>query len=79
MTMSNMSYCRFTNTGGDLEACLDAIRQDEQLSHFEIRAGTSMFKSFLNFCRDYDIISDFDKGAVESIFKRLEERDDGHE
>lgn len=77
--MPNMSYCRFTNTGGDLESCLDAIRQDGQLSHFEARAGISMFKSFLNFCRDYDIISDFDKSAVESIFKRLEEKDDGHE
>ena len=40
--MSNMSYCRFENTAGDLGDCIDAIRdwEDEckNLSDYEIRA-----------------------------------------
>lgn len=33
--MSNMSYCRFTNTRSDLNDCLDAIREDKRLSDVE--------------------------------------------
>ena len=40
--MSNMSYCRFENTAGDLGDCIDAIRdwEDEckDLSDYEVRA-----------------------------------------
>ena len=28
--MSNMSYCRFTNTRTDLNDCLDSLRHDER-------------------------------------------------
>lgn len=67
--MSNMSYCRFTNTSGDVSACLNALREDEQLSDFEVSAGISMFKEFLAFCMDYDIIEGYDALAVESMFE----------
>ena len=40
--MSNMSYCRFENTAGDLGDCIDAIRdwEDEckDLSSYEMGA-----------------------------------------
>lgn len=70
--MPNMSYCRFTNTSADLEDCLDSIRRDEKLSDFEVRAGKRMFKEFLTFCRDYDIIEDYDREIVDDLFDSLQ-------
>ena len=72
--MSNMSYCRFTNTSGDLSACLDALRRDEPLSDFEAGAGKSMFREFLTFCRDYDIISGYDSEMVAALFDGLQKK-----
>lgn len=73
--MSNMSYCRFTNTRTDLNDCLDALRRDERLSEMEVRAGRNMFVEFLSFCRDYDIINDYDGQLVDSLFRSLKERE----
>ena len=73
--MSNMSYCRFTNTRIDLNDCLDALRRDERLSEMEVRAGRNMFVEFLSFCRDYDIINDYDGQLVDSLFQSLKERE----
>ena len=40
--MSNMSYCRFENTVGDLQDCIEAIRDWEEeckdLNSYEMRA-----------------------------------------
>ena len=69
----NMSYCRFRNTSGDLNDCLDSIRQDKKLSRDEVGFGRNMFKTFLAFCRDYDIIDDFDMEMVDAIFEGLTE------
>ena len=73
--MSNMSYCRFTNTRSDLQVCLDAILQDDRLSDFEARAGRWMFEEFLDFCREQDIIDAYDKEAVETLFRNLLKRE----
>ena len=37
--MANMSYCRFENTAGDLQDCLEAIQNGEinDLNSYEIR------------------------------------------
>lgn len=72
--MPNMSYCRFTNTRADLDDCLDAIRQDKRLSEMEVHAGRNMFKEFLAFCRDYDIIGHYDSELVDKLFRNLSER-----
>lgn len=48
--MSNMSYCRFTNTRTDLNDCLDSLRHDERMSEMEVREGRNMFEEFLTFC-----------------------------
>ena len=70
----NMSYCRFTNTRADLGDCLDTIRRgDERLSNFEVAAGKSMFREFLAFCRDYDIIDTYDGEIVDDLFNGLQE------
>ena len=73
--MPNMSYCRFTNTRTDLNDCLDSIRRDTRLSEMEVRAGRNMFKEFLTFCRDYDIIDDYDGQLVRDLFQNLKERE----
>lgn len=42
--MGNMSYCRFENTLGDLKDCLDAIREEPDLSETEARAKKELIK-----------------------------------
>lgn len=69
----NMSYCRFTNTGADLGDCLDTIRRgDEKLSDFEADAGKRMFREFLTFCRDYDIIDSYNSEVINELFDSIE-------
>lgn len=45
--MSNMSYCRFQNTLGDLQDCAEAIH-DTDLSEEEKQAR----KELIDLCRD---------------------------
>lgn len=73
--MANMSYCRFQNTSGDLSDCLDAIIQGESLSESEIIAGKRMFRKFLAFCRDSDIIDGYDGEVLDELFDNLREED----
>lgn len=54
--MSNMSYCRFHNTGMDLEDCLCALEEEEMLSKCEFEACEKMFVRFLDFCVEAGII-----------------------
>ena len=43
-----MSYCRFQNTAGDLDECLDALVDGEELSQDELRAARRMVQT----CRE---------------------------
>lgn len=72
--MSNMSYCRFTNTRSDLQVCLDAIRQETRLSDFEARAGKWMFEEFLDFCQEQGIIEDYDQEILTELFRYLQKK-----
>ena len=71
--MSNMSYCRFTNTRDNVEDCLSSIECEESVSEFEAAAGKQMFRRFLSFCRDADIIQSYDSEMIEQMFCRLQE------
>lgn len=73
--MSNMSYCRFTNTRSDLNDCLAAIREDKRLSDFEAKAGKWMFSEFLSFCREYGIIDSYDQETLRALFDGLEKKE----
>lgn len=77
--MSNMSYCRFTNTRNDLNDCLDAIREDKRLSDAEAKAGRWMFDEFLSFCREYGIIDGYDEETMRALFDGLEKKEGGDE
>ncbi len=69
--MSNMSYCRFQNTYGDMVECLDALTQEHDLSSEEYFAAVSLFQKFLCFCRDVDIIEDYDHKRVAEYLGEL--------
>lgn len=73
--MSNMSYCRVTNTRSDLQECLDVIRQDMCISGFEANAGKCMFEEFLDFCWWQDIIDGYDKEILSELFRHLQEKE----
>ena len=68
-----MSYCRFRNTSGDLEDCLYAIQEAIDggygISEEERSAGKRMFRRFLSFCQDADIIEGYDGEALEELFE----------
>lgn len=74
--MANMSYCRFQNTRQDLDECIEAIRDGDEISREESRAGKRMFQSFLGLCQDYGIIEDFDVEAVFDLFNGMIEKED---
>lgn len=74
--MANMSYCRFHNTRLDLEDCIEALRNEERLSSDEARAGRHLFDDFLSFCVDQGIIEDFDQEEIDTMFSRLERKED---
>ena len=77
--MGNMSYCRFRNTYGDMEDCLEAIRYNNELSDEEFRACKRMFRSILDFCEDYGFV-EVDEDALERFFeKEICKEDDDYE
>lgn len=54
--MPNMSYCRFRNTKKDLEECIDALNNNENLSESEAGAAISMLIDITNFLNDNYLI-----------------------
>ena len=56
--MANMSYCRFRNTNMDLDDCLEALREGDELSTEEFKACKQMFERFIEFCYEEGIIED---------------------
>jgi len=67
-----MSYCRFYNTNHALNDCLTALNPDVneyELSAEEELVGIEMFKNFLEFCLDKEIIQDYDVARIVSVFK----------
>ncbi len=64
--MANMSYCRFRNTKSDLEDCLDALRNCEELSKEEHGACKRMFKDIVEFL--------YNEGVIDDDYDELNER-----
>lgn len=57
--MSNMSYCRFENTSGDLQDCVNAMEEAEtlaemDLSKYEQAAMKRMVETAQEFLEHYD-------------------------
>lgn len=64
--MANMGYCRFTNTGKDVESCIEAIKNND-VSAGEREEAIEMFTSILELCEDYGIIEEYDSEALVDI------------
>ena len=70
--MANMSYCRFHNTQMDLEDCLDALANEEELSKSEFRKCKQMFKDIMNFLWQVGIVEDDEAyERMEDFFKSI--------
>lgn len=52
--MSNMSYCRFENTRGDLQDCLDALPDWDDLSVSEQKHARAMYKLCLDYVDQFE-------------------------
>ena len=55
--MSNMRYCRFQNTSGDLEDCVEALEEDPKLVNFrgdELRCAIRLIEMCRDIARMYD-------------------------
>ena len=59
--MPNMSYCRFRNTRRDLNDCLEALRDNEELSEEEAKACKWMLEEIIDFLLEAGIVEDEDK------------------
>lgn len=69
--MSNMSYCRFQNTGLDLQDCINALDPDSneyEISREEVAAGKNMFRGLLEFCESEGIIDGYDEDSIAALF-----------
>lgn len=63
--MSNMSYCRFQNTGSDFEDCIEAMEEamwigGMDLSEEEARAMDEMYEQAQRFIEKYRRLKEID-------------------
>jgi hypothetical protein len=50
--MGNMPYCRFQNTIGDLDDCIESIKSHSNLDQWELEAAKDMYKSCIEFIEE---------------------------
>ncbi|KEI94069.1 hypothetical protein N494_18260 (plasmid) [Clostridium botulinum A2B7 92] len=75
--MSNMSYCRFQNTVEDLEECLNALTDREELSIRENNAAKRMLKNIAEWIRVECIVDgdgEIDYEEIELIINQCKEK-----
>jgi len=82
--MSNLSYCRFHNTKGDLEDCLSVFEDYETIhSESEQNSAQHIFERIGQFLEDQNLIeelpSDFIDRIKEMIKERVEEDEEDEE
>jgi hypothetical protein len=56
--------------------CLQALEDEKMLSKEEASSAKRMFKEFLSFCKDVDIIEVYDSMMVDTM---IDQRTDGYE
>ena len=61
--MSNMSYCRFENTAGDLQDCLDAI-QNGEINDLGSQYEVDALEELLDLCRNVVAYKDEIQDAI---------------
>ena len=71
--MANMSYCRFQNTLGDFEDCLDALNSGKAMSDDEQRAAFWLIKRARELAEQFE--GDSDEDIKEFLARFTEEED----
>ena len=67
--MANMSYCRFQNTLGDFEDCLDALDSGKAMSDDEQRAAFWLIQ------KARELVEQFDGESDDEIREQLKPKD----
>jgi hypothetical protein len=70
--MANMSYCRFQNTLGDFEDCLDALNSGKMMSDDEQRAAFWLIQ------KARELVEQFDGESDDEIREQLKSRDEDY-
>ena len=69
--MSNMSYCRFRNTVGDMRDCIDALEEMQNAKFYEGQLVV-ILKNLEQAEREADLVGDDDQFAVQRIQDRID-------
>lgn len=78
--MPNMSYCRFHNTKGDLDDCLNALQERDISSSSEAEKAKEMVEAFTYFLLEEGIIGDdVDRQIREGVEAIIAETEGGQE
>jgi hypothetical protein len=78
--MPNMSYCRFENTLGDMNDCLNALEERNVSSNSERRKASKMLNTICKFLAGEGIIEDYDISVIDDIIEEcMEEKEDDAE
>jgi hypothetical protein len=70
--MANMSYCRFQNTLGDFEDCLDALYSGKAMSDDEQRAAFWLIQ------KSRELVEQFEGDSDEEIREKLKSEDEDY-
>jgi hypothetical protein len=71
--MANMSYCRFQNTLGDFEDCLDALNSGKAMSDDEQRAAFWLIKQARELAEQF---ADHSDEEIKEFLARFTEEED---
>lgn len=71
-----MQSNKFYNLKKDLKNCLTMINDKKIDNKYDVEQTKSVFKHFLNFCQENEIITSYDKSHMYNIIENsLEEND----
>lgn len=73
--MANMHYCRFRNTKIDLDVCIEAMADREQISEEECAAARAMIESMLGFLEAEGIVDGYDEEELEKLLADIAEEE----
>jgi len=74
--MPNMSYCRFENTLGDINDCLNALEERNIFSDSERRRASKMLNTICRFLEAEGIIENYDQNRITEIIQECKEQED---
>ena len=74
--MANMSYCRFQNTRRDLQDCIDALDNYEELSMEEFKACKHMLEDIFDFFARCGIVDYKNMDELKDFINSIDHEED---